>query len=171
MQVTFLRPGLSRAAETALADASCFSGGPAPSQGLVLGRGFARFRHVRLGGYKVRKVRCNAVDVHDAADIFLYRDSSISPLLDMRRRFKAVMYVLNAMIRNGILLARSVELTAQWDRILAIGPLHPDTVGDLDMVRGVGLGEFHRVVSDVHHRLSDFIHAIVVHRRDEAIQG
>ena len=40
----------SRAAEAALADADCFSGGPAPYQGLVLGRGVARFRHVRLGG-------------------------------------------------------------------------------------------------------------------------
>ena len=160
----------SRAAETALADACCFSGGPAPCQGLALGRGFSRFRHVRLGGYKVRKVRCNAVDVH-AAGTFLYRDSSISPLLDMRRRFKAVMDVLSAMIRNGVSLARSVELTAQWDRILAIGPLHPVTIGDLDMVWGVGVGEFHRIVSDVHRRLSDFVHAVVVHRRDEAIRG
>ena len=67
---------------------------PAPCHGLVLGRGIARFRHVRLGGYKVRKVRCNAVAVHDAADFFLYRDASIAPLLDMRRRFKAVMDVL-----------------------------------------------------------------------------
>ena len=161
----------SRAAETALADAYYFSGGPAPCHGLVLGRGIARFRHVRLGGFKVRKVRCNAVDVHDAADVFLYRDASIAPLLDMRRRFKAVMDVLSAMIRNGISLARSVELTAQWDRILAIGPLHPVTIGDLDMVRGVGLGEFYRVVSDVHHALSDFVHAVVVHRRDEAVRG
>ena len=32
----------SRAAETALADACCCSGGPAPSHGLVLGRGMAR---------------------------------------------------------------------------------------------------------------------------------
>ena len=37
--------------------------------------------------------------VVDAADVFLYRDSSIAPLLDMRRRFKAVMDVLGAMIR------------------------------------------------------------------------
>ena len=90
----------------------------------------------------------------------MYRDSSISPLLDMRLRFKAVMDVLDAMIRYGISL---------WDRILAIGPLYPVTLGDLDVVRGVGVGEFHRIVSDVHRRLSDFIHAIVVHRRDEAI--
>ena len=147
-----------------------FSGGPAPCQGLVLGRGMARFRRVRLRGHKVRKVRGNAVDVHDAADVFLYRDSSISPLLDMRRRFKAVMDVLDAMIQHGVSLARSVELTAQWDRILAIGLLYLVTLGDLDVVRGVGVGEFHRVASDVHRRLSDLVHAIVVYRRDEAIR-
>ena len=163
----------SRAAETetALADAYCFSGGPAPCHGVVLGRGLARFRRVRLGGKKVRKVRCGAVDVHDAADVFLYRDSSISPLLDMRRRLKAVIDVLDAMIRHGISLARSVELTAQWDKILAIGPLFPVTLGDLDAVLGVGVGEFHRITSDVHRRLCDFVHAVVVHRRDEAIRG
>ena len=41
----------------------------------------------------------------------------------------------------------------------------------LSAVRGLGIGDFHRVVSDVHHRLSDFIHAVVVHRRHEAIGG
>ena len=39
----------SSAAETALADAYRFSGGPLPNQGLVIGRGMARFRLVRLG--------------------------------------------------------------------------------------------------------------------------
>ena len=95
---------------------------------------------------------------------------SISPLLDVRRRFKPVIDVLNAMIRHGISLARSVELTAQWDRILAIGPLYPVTLGDLDVVQGVGVGEFHRIASDVHRRHSDFVHAVVVHRRDEAVR-
>ena len=28
-----------------------------------------------------------------------------------------------------------------------------------------GVGEFHRFVSGVHRRLSDFVHAVVVHRR------
>ena len=146
----------SSAARAALADAYRFSGGPAPNQGLVLGRGSALFRRVRLGGHKIRKVRGNAADVHDAADVFLYRDFSIAPLLDMRRRFKAVMDVLGAMIRCGISLAQSVELTAQWNRILAVGLLYPVTLGDLDVVRGVG--DFHQVVSGIHHRLSDFIH-------------
>ena len=57
---------------------------------MVLGRGRARFRVVRLGGHRVRKVRGSAADAHDAAVVFLYRDSSIAPLLDMRRRFKTV---------------------------------------------------------------------------------
>ena len=76
----------------------------------------------------------------------LFRDSSIAPLLDMRRRFKAVMDVLDAMIRHGISLSRSVELSAQWDRILAIRPLYPVTLDDLSMVQGVGLGDFYRAV-------------------------
>ena len=160
----------SGAVESALADAYQFSGGPLPGRGLVLGRESASFRVVTFGGHKVRKARGNAADAVDAADVFLYRDSSIAPLHDMRRRFKAVMDVLDAMTRYGISLSRSVELTAQWDRILAIGPLYPVTLDDLSVVRGVGVGEFHRIVSDVHRCLSNFIHAIVVHRRDEAIR-
>ena len=129
------------------------------------------FRVVRLGGHKVRKARGNAADAHDAADVFLYRDTSIAPVLDMRQTFKAVMDVLDSMIRNGVTHARSVELTAQWDKILAAGPLYPDTLDDFQSVPGTGLCDFHRAVGGVHHRLSDFIHGIVVHRRDEAIRG
>ena len=86
------------------------------------------------------------------------------------RRFKAVMGVLDAMIQYGVSLSRSVKHTAQWDRILAAGLLCPVTLGDLGAVQGLGIGEFHRVVSDIHHRLSDFIHTVVVHRRDDAIR-
>ena len=48
----------------------------------------------------------------------MYRDSSAALLLDLRRSIEAVVDVLDAMIRDGISLARSVELTAQWDEIL-----------------------------------------------------
>ena len=54
---------------------------------------------------------------------------------------------------------------------LLFGPLYPVTLGDLDASRGVGVGEFYRAVFDVHRRLGDFIHAVVVHRRDEAVRG
>ena len=163
----------SRAAESALLDTYWFSGGPLPSRGLVLGRGSAMFRVVRLGGHPVRKARGYAADVHDAACVFLYRDASLAPLLDMRRRFKAVMDVLDAMIRSGISLSRSVELTAQLDKILALGPLHLVTLAVLDLSfdRGMGVGAFFHAASGVHRRLSDFIHAMVVCRRDEAVRG
>ena len=62
----------SGAVESALADAYRFSGGPLPSRGLVLGRGCASFRVVKLGGHKVRKARGYAADAHDAADVFFF---------------------------------------------------------------------------------------------------
>ena len=126
----------SRAAEAALADAYQFSGGPLPCRGLVLGRGAALFRWVQLGGPYVRRARANVADALDAADVSLYRDRSVAPLLDMRRRFKAVMDLLDAMIRFGVSLSRSVELTIQWDRILAIGPVYPISPDDLSVDRG-----------------------------------
>ena len=46
----------------------------------------------------------------------------------------------------------------------------PITHGDLAAVQGLDLGEFHRVVFDLHHRLNDFIDAVVVDRRDDAIR-
>ena len=92
----------SGAAEIALADAYRFSGCPAPNRGLVLGRGKACFRVTRLGGRKVRKVR-GTVAAHDGADVFLYLDSSVALLLDMRRRFKAVTDVLDSMISLMVL--------------------------------------------------------------------
>ena len=93
----------SGAVESALVDVYRFSGGPLPSRGLVLGKGRASFLVGKLGGHTVRKARGNAADAHDAADVFLYRDSSIAPLLDMRRALKAVMELLDPMIRCGLL--------------------------------------------------------------------
>ena len=118
-----------------------------------------------------RGVRGLAADAGYGPGVFLYRDSSIAPLLNLRRRFKAVMDVLGANIRCGVSLARSVELSVQWERILAVGPLYPVTFDDLNIARGLGLGDFHRVASDAHRRLNDFIHQVVFHRRDEAIRG
>ena len=112
-----------------------------------------------LGGPPFQKARGNVAVAHDAADVFLYRDSSVAPLLDMRRRFKAVVDVLGAMIRSGISLSRSVELTAQWDRILPLGPSYPVTLDDLSVDRGIGIGAFYHAASNVHSRLSDFIHS------------
>ena len=106
----------------------------------------------------------------DAADISLYRDFSLAPLLDVRRRFKAVMDLLDAMIRFGVSLSRSVELAAQWDQVLALGPMYPVTLDDLSASLDLGIGAFFDAAAGVHRRLCDFIHQVVVHRRDEAVR-
>ena len=75
------------------------------------------------------------------------------------------------MIRSGISLSRSVELAVQWDRILGLGPMYLVIFDDLSLNRDVDIGTFFHAASDVHRRLSDIIHQVVVHRRDEAIRG
>ena len=52
----------SSAAEAARADAGRLAGGPVPERGLIMGRGTARMRVVRLGGLNVRKARKNAAN-------------------------------------------------------------------------------------------------------------
>ena len=100
----------SGAAESALTEAFCFAGGPFPDKGLVLGRGSARFRTVPLGGPQVRKARSHLASPRDGADVFRYQDSTVAPVLDMRRRLKAVVAVFDGMLRVGVSL--SVELTS-----------------------------------------------------------
>ena len=103
--------------------------------------------------------------------MFMYLDDSTAVLLDLRRRFKGVVDVLRAVIRDGVTLARSLELTVQWNGILPIGLVFPITFLDFGMARSGGLGVWLQVVEGLHRRLSDFIHGVVVHRREEAIQG
>ena len=66
----------SAAAEAALADAIFH----VPRRGLVLERGVARFRVVRLGG-QMHKASTVA-DPFDGGDVFMYRDSSFAALLE-----------------------------------------------------------------------------------------
>ena len=76
------------------------------------------------------------------------------------------MELVDVMIRSGVSLSRSVELSVQWDRILGTGPVFPVTLADFQALRGVGLGDFYHGVCCIHRRLCDFIHSVVVHRRD-----
>ena len=78
---------------------------------------------------------------------------------------------LGEMIRSGFTHARSLELTVQWDCILSAGPVHPVTIEDFLWVQEGGLGWFHEVVEMLHGRLSEFIHRVVVLRRDEAVRS
>ena len=51
-----------------------------------------------------------------------------------------------------------------WDRCIV-------TLDDLSLDRALDIGAFFHAASDVRRRLSDFIHQVVVYRRDEAIRG
>ena len=96
----------SGAAETAVADAYQFAGGPVPFRGLALGRGAARFRVVWLGGPEVHKARNNVAGAHDAGDVFMYRGSSTAPLLDLRRRISSKSLTMSMNLFRNVSLSR-----------------------------------------------------------------
>ena len=81
--------------------------------------------------------------------MFSYTVTLLLPLCLNEAQVQAVMGVLDAMTRYGVSFSRSVELTEQWDRILTAGPLYPVTLDDLGAVRGLRIGDFCRVVSNV----------------------
>ena len=159
----------STAAEKALADAFQLAGGPVPSRGLVLGRSMVRMRTVRLGGPIVRSVRRNAADVGEVDDVSLYRDSSAAPVLDLRRKLKAVLNLLDAIVRCGASLARDVELSHLWDCIVRLGPLGSVSVEEYVAARTCGFGESRRLVAGLYDRVSIFVRGIVAHRRSVGI--
>ena len=137
-------------------DAFCLAVGPVPERGFCLGRGLACFNKVRLGGPKVRRVRARCSDPGDAALVDLYRDHSVAPLVDLRRRLRAVLDVIAAIGRSGFTVSRGLELTRQWDFIVAGGPQGGITADDLVRVAGLGLADMEVSVVDLHQGLDVF---------------
>ena len=132
----------SHAAEAALVDAYRLAGGPEPERGVKLGRGVARFSVVRLGGPEMRSARARCADPADGAQVDLYRDNSIAHLIDLRRRLRSVLDVVGAIGRSGYSLARGLELTRQWERVLRVCPLGTVTGERLRTVSGLNLPGF-----------------------------
>ena len=161
----------SSAAEDALVEAYCLAGGPVPDRGFHLGRGAARFNRVRLGGPKVRKARARCLDPGDGALVDLYRDASVAPLVDLKRRFRSVLDILSAMRRFGFSVSRGLELTRQWDAILAAGPMGNVTSDDLERASSLELVDLEVCVATLHLGLDKFLQAVVRNRKDRAVQG
>ena len=132
----------SSAAENALVAAFCLAGGPVPERGFHLGRGVARFNRVRLGGPKVRKARARCSDPGDVTQVDLYRDASVAPLVHLRRRFRAVLDALVAIRRSGFSMSRGLELTRQWDAVVAAGPMGTVTADALERASSSGFGGY-----------------------------
>ena len=146
----------SSAAEGALVEAYCLVGGPIPDRGFHLGRGVARFNKVRLGGPKVRKARAWCFDPGDGAQVDLYRDASVAPLVDLRRRFRAVLDVVGAVRRSGFSVSRGLELTRQCDAFVAAGPMGTVTSDALERASGLGLADMEVFVAALHLDLDKF---------------
>ena len=100
-------------------------------------------------------------DFLDVCDVFMYRDSSVALLLGLRLRLKAAMGVLGGMIQGGVTLARSLELTIQWDRTLGSSLLHLRFSEIFAECLASGIGEFLGVVQGLHRWFSEFIHQVV----------
>ena len=159
----------SSAAEKALADAFQFAGGPVPVRGLVLGRGMARFRTVRLGGPMVRSVRRSAIGDGDVLDVSLYRDSSAAPVLDLRRNLKAILDLLDSIIRWGASLVRDVQLMHLWDSVVRLGSLGSVHLDEYAAARICGVVESRRLVAELYGRVCAFVKGLVAYRRSAGI--
>ena len=158
----------SGAAEAALADAYRFAGSQCRIGVLSWVGGLLVSVLYVSAAFLSFQFKKNA-DAGEGDDVHLKRDSSAGPLLDLRRRLKAILDVLDGIVRHGVSLSRSVELLLQWGRVSRLGPLGPVTQEDYFAARSCGLGESRRLVGDLYSRVSVFIHAVVVHRRDVAI--
>ena len=159
----------SSAAERALADAFQFAGGPVPARGLVLGRSAARMRTVRLGGPVVRSVKRSAVGAGEFDDVSLYRDSSAAPVLDLRRNLKAILDLLDSIIRFGASLSRDVQLVHFWDSVVRLGSLGSVRVEECAAARVCGVLESRGLVDGLYGRVSAFVKGLVAHRRSAGI--
>ena len=143
---------------------------PLPPQGLVLGRGVARFRVDAIGGRRVKRFRSDLDDPANATEFHLFRSCTIAPLLTLKRRLRMVADLFWSISCNGFTLARSLDLSNQWSCIVDGG-----SVGAVDwthLVAGpaAGLDDFAARVADSIDRITDFVHQVVVHRRDFAVR-
>ena len=139
--------------------------------GFRLGRGVARFNRVRLGGPKVRKARARCADPGDGLQFDLYRDYRFAPLVDLRTRLSAVLDVLVAVRRSGFSVSRGLELTRQWDAVVAAGPMGTVTADALDRASGLGLADMDVFVAALRLGLGGFLRAVFRGRKDRAVQG
>ena len=111
-------------AEVSLVHAFVTSGGPVSESGFRLGRGAASFRYVSIGGPVVGEVRSD-LGSGDGQAVHLFKDSSVSRVIIIRRRLGCVLSVLDGISKYGLTLSRDLELSVQWDAIVSAGPCGP----------------------------------------------
>ena len=157
-------------AEVSLVRAFVTSGGPVSESGFRLGRGAASFRYVSIGGPVVGKVRSDLGSA-DGQAVHLFKDSSVSRVIILRRRLGCVLSVLDGIYRNGLTLSRDLELSAQWDAVVSAGPCGPLCRANLAVSPAVGLSSFGDHVRVLYDVVVDFLHRVVVSRGDVAVRS
>ena len=95
----------------------------------------------------------------------------VAPLVDLRRRLRAVLEIIAAIGRSGFTVSRGLELTRQWCSIVAGGPQGNISAGDLARISGLGLADMEASVVDLHQSLDSFWQSVVRSRRDRALLG
>ena len=157
-------------AEVSLVRAFVVSGGPVSGSSFRLGRGAAGFKTVSIGGPVVRKVRSD-LGSGDGQAVHLFKDSSVSRVIVLRRRLGSVLSVLDGISRGGLTLSRDLELSAQWNAIVSAGPCGLLCRANFDVSPAVGLSSFGDHVRVLHDVVVDFLHKVVVFRRDVAVRS
>ena len=160
----------ANAAERALADAYCLAGGPMPLGGVLrLGRGRLALVRERLGGVQLKKARPYRSDPGEAEDLAGQCLFFLAPFLRLRRRLKICIDIASSIVVRGFTVARSLELTRQWERVLSDSPAGP--FSDLEFVGSGGLGDYHAWVVALYKSVVNYIRNIVIHRRDHNIKA
>ena len=128
-------------AEDALCDAHRLAGLPLrPNGAMRKGSGTLKLLKTKLGRPKIRSLRGRFGDNEDSKLAHPYRDKSLAPILDQRRRLRAVCGVAKSIEDNGFSITLGLELSKQVSRVLQAGPVGPlaqvgfQEVGDRDQV-------------------------------------
>ena len=66
-------------------------------------------------------LRARAWDDADGMLAHMYRDKWMSPIFNLRRRLKIVLDVIRCIRASGFSLARGLELSSQWNKVVAAG--------------------------------------------------
>ena len=117
----------------------------------------------------VRSVRRSAIVDGDVLDVFLYRDSSAAPVLDLRRNLKAILDLLDSIIRWGASLVRDVQLMHLWDYVVRLGSLGSVHLDEYAAARICGVVESRRLVAELYGRVCAFVKGLVAYRRSAGI--
>ena len=133
--------------------------------------GTARFRVDTIGGGRVDRFRSDLDDPADAAEDHLFRSYTSALVLALKRWLQIVAHLLNRITRYGFTLSRRLEHRNRESCIVSGDPVGVVEWGLLVACLAAELDEFVSRVDDPIVRITDFVHQVVVHRREFAVRG